>query len=514
MIKDIEKLLQSSKAGVKMNKIFLWDKAEYSDDMEFSKDEINPESYLMLRLGDILYVAYRCIPVILPEEKEIFDREFLDRMRHNDGRAYFKTHVRFSDIAVIYRRIREKLRTCGTCTEIAEMAVEICSAYARTQSIEPFVDGGTAWKASESFKSEAVSYLNAIYSYRASSGSARPLIQVLRSFLADDSVSPKKISSNFSSQLNLRKSNGIDPNIYRVFYPNDQLFRKRGGSEDMDGKSKDESSDDWCTSIYHFIIKSALGTTPAQYNPLIQSSKKLQNNLTMPERIAKFIPHFCLQNLKFFEQTPDFQNIAGYILERITNVNLINSLHRKILNTVNLDFIKFSILAMHPLVRFRRELIEHLDVQKNPAATNLQNLLLEQTMFYFPLLCRIFDLLLEIHKCDTMPSTTGTATGTVLKTSYDHGFEVFKKDVEDIAPIVDFPKSMSGSIGKAYECVAQSVYDIYRLSLDLPDVPYIIYKDRWYSKPEDYLREIYDNTGIARKLGKIIQKQRKSLGKL
>ena len=63
-----------------MNKIFLWDKAEYSDDMEFSKDEINPESYLMLRLGDILYVAYRCIPVILPEEKEIFDREFLDRI--------------------------------------------------------------------------------------------------------------------------------------------------------------------------------------------------------------------------------------------------------------------------------------------------------------------------------------------------------------------------------------------------------------------------------------------------
>ena len=485
---------------MKMNKIFLWDKAEYSDDMGFSKDEINPESYLMLRLGDILYVAYRCIPVILPEEKEIFDREFLDRIRHNDGRAYFKTHVRFSDIAEIYCRIREELRTCKTCTEIADMAVEICSEYADIQSIEMFTNDKAAWKASESFKNEAVSYLNSIYSFSASV-KARPLTKVLRSYIANE-TGVKRFCNNFSSQLELRKSDGIDPYIYGALYPNDQLFRKGG------------SRDSWCTSIYHFIIKSALGTTPAQYNPFMQSSRGQQNDLTMPERIAKFIPHFCLQNLKIFEQTPDFQNIAGYILERITNVNLINSLHRKILNTNNLDFIKFSILAMHPLVRFRRELIEHLDVQKNPAATNLQNLLLEQTMFYFPLLCRIFDLLLEIHKCDTMPSTTGTATGTVLKTSYDHGFEVFKKDVEDIAPIVDFPKSMSGSIGKAYECVAQSVYEIYRLSLDLPDMPYIIYKDRWYSEPNDYLREIYANTGIARKFGKIIQKQRKSLGKL
>ena len=184
------------------------------------------------------------------------------------------------------------------------------------------------------------------------------------------------------------------------------------------------------------------------------------------------------------------------------------------MNTDNLEFIKFSILAMHPLVRFRRELIEHLDVQKNPAATNLQNLLLEQTMFYFPLLCRIFDLLLEIHKCDTMPSTTGTATGTVLKTSYVHGFDVFKKDVEDIEPVVNFPESTSGAIGKAYECVAQSVYEIYRLSLDLPDMSDIIYKDHWYDEQEDYLQEIYDGTGIKWKWDNILQNQRESLGKL
>ena len=496
-----------------MNKIFLWDEGKYFDDMEFTKNKISPESYLMLRLGDILYVAYQCIPVLLPEEKEIFDREFLERIRHNDGRTYFKTHARFSHIAEIYRRIREKLQTCRTCTEIAEMAVEICSAYAHTQPIEQFVDDGTAWKASESFKSEAVSYLNAIYNFRTSSGSARPLIQVLRSFLADDSISPEKIRSNFSSQLNLRKSGGIDPNIYRAFYPNDQLFRKKGGSENMDGKSKDESRDAWCTSIYHFIIKSALGTTPAQYNPLMQSSKELQNNLTMPGRIEEFIPHFHLKDLRFFEQTPEFQNIAGYILERITNVNLINSLHTKIMKPESLGLISFNILAMHPLVRFRRELIEHLDVQKDSVATHLPNLLLGQTMFYFPLLCRIFDLLLEIHKYDTL-STTGTAVGTVLKTSYSHGFDVFKKDVKDTVPIVAFPKSMSGSIGKAYECVAQSVYEIYRLSLDLPDMSDIIYKDRWYSEPKDYLRTIYDNTGIASKLKKIIQKQRKALGKL
>ena len=481
-----------------MNKLFLWDEGKYFDEMEFAKDKINSESYLMLRLGDILYVAYQCIPVILPEEKETFNRKWLDRIRHDNGRAYFKTHVRFSYIAEIYRKIREKLQTCETCTEIAEMAVEICSEYAHTQSIEPLVDGGTAWKASESFKNEAVSYLNSIYSFSASA-EAKPLTKVLRPYIADDGVL-KSLRSNFSSQLNLRKNDRIDSNIYEAFYPDDQLFRE------------DNSRNAWCTSIYHFIIKFALGTTSAQYNPFMQSSRGQQNNLSMHERIPQFITHFHLHDLNIFEQTPEFQNIAGYIFERITNVNLINSLHRKILDS--LDFINFNILAIHPLVRFRRELIEHLDVQKNPVTAHLPDLLLKQTMFYFPLLCRIFDLLLEIHKCNTMPSTTGTATGTVLKTSYDHGFEVFKKNVEDIAPIVDFPKSMSGSIGKAYECVAQSVYEIYRLSLDLPDMPYIIYKDRWYSEPNDYLREIYANTGIAKKFGKIIQKQRKSLGKL
>ena len=494
-----------------MNKIFLWDEGEYSDAMEFAKDEINSESYLMLRLGDILYVAYQCIPVILSEEEEIFNREFLERIRHNDGRSYFKTHVRFSYIAEIYCRIREKLRTCGTCTEIAEMAVKICSAYARTQLIEPFVDGGAEWEASESFKNEAVGYLNSIYSFQASLGSARPLTEVIRSFLADDSVS-QKICHNFSSMLNLRQRYGSAQNIYRAFYPNDQLFRKNDSIDGMDGKGK--SSGAWCTSIYHFIIKSALGTTPTQYNPFMQSSKGQQKNLTMLEKIEKFITYFRLQNLKFFEQPPEFQNIAGYILERITNVNLINSLHRKILNTDNLDFIKFSILAMHPLVRFRRELIEHLDAQKNPVTANLPDLMLKQTMFYFPLLCRIFDLLLEIYKHETIPCSDETADDTVLQTSYGHGFDVFKKDVEGIEPIVDFPESTSGSIGKAYECVAQSVYEIYRLSLDLPDMSDIIYKDRWYNEQEDYLQEIYDSTGIKWKWENIIQRKIESLGKL
>ena len=199
-----------------MNKIFLWDEGKYFDDMEFTENKINPETRFMLRLGDILYAAYRCIPVILTEEKEIFDREFLDRIRHNNGRPYFKTHIRFSYIAEIYCRIREELRTCKTCTEIADMAVEICSEYADIQSIEMFTNDKAAWKASESFKNEAVSYLNSIYSFSASV-KARPLTKVLRSYIANE-TGVKRFCNNFSSQLELRKSDGIDPYIYGALY--------------------------------------------------------------------------------------------------------------------------------------------------------------------------------------------------------------------------------------------------------------------------------------------------------
>ena len=50
-----------------MNKIFLWDSGENIDCLEKNKNSLDKRAYLMLRLGDILYMAYRCIPIICSE---------------------------------------------------------------------------------------------------------------------------------------------------------------------------------------------------------------------------------------------------------------------------------------------------------------------------------------------------------------------------------------------------------------------------------------------------------------
>lgn len=503
-----------------MNKIFLWDDAEYTE-----KSEILKQSSLILELGDILYTANQCIPVICPSVKEVFGQEFMARMHHpkalsyfetnrddigksnanticwNSGNAFFKTHVRFSDIATIYCIIRDKLLTCRDCKDIAKMAIEICSPYEDIEDMNRFVAKETGWDPVDCFHKETISYLTSIYVFQsATSNEAEELNKVFQNHFEDDDNSWCKDYGKFNSQLNDQSVETVNADIYNLFYPDDRLLRKRDRTSDKTEKGSSEPP--WCTSIYHFIIKAALGTTVPKYNPFFKGKLTRETKLNKAKRIEKFLKHFYLFELNIFNQSIDFRNTASYILERMANVNLINSIYRKIMDKTSLDWIVFSFLTMHPLVRFRYELIKNMEIQEITADHPIE-LLYNQIFFYFPLLCRIFNLLIEIYQCERL--LVSENSDVHLNVTYELNLDVIKANGKKVAPVVDFPPLKKKIECNLYECIATRIYAIYSLSLNLFNIPNIIHSDHWYNSKKDYLDEIYKNSNIRTEIEKINQ---------
>lgn len=503
-----------------MNKIFLWDDIECTE-----KSEILKQSSHILELGDILYMANQCIPVICPSVKEVFGQEFMTRMHHlkvlsyfetnrddvgksnvnsicwNSGNAFFKTHVRFSDIATIYCIIRNKLLTCKDCKDIAKMAIEICSPYEDIENMNRFVAKETGWDPVDCFRKEAISYLTSIYVFQsATSNEAEDLNKVFQHHFGDDDNSWCKDYDKFSSQLNNQSAETVNAAIYNLFYPDDRLLRKRDRTSDKTEKGPSEPP--WCTSIYHLIIKAALGTTVPKYNPFFEGKLTRETKLNIAKRIEKFLQHFYLLELNIFNQSIDFRNTASYILERMANANLINSIYRKIMDSGSTDWIVFSFLTMHPLVQFRYELIKKMEIHETTVDQPIE-LLFNQIFFYFPLLCRIFNLLIEIYKYEKL--LVSKNCDVPLNVSYELNLDIIKANGEKVAPVVDFPTLKKNIECNLYECIAKRIYAMYSLSLNLPNIPNIIYGDHWYNSRKEYLDEIYKNSNIRTEIEKINQ---------
>lgn len=487
-----------------MNKIFLWDSGEHFDCLEKNKNFLDQRAYLMLRLGDILYMAYQCIPNICPEMIDVSTRGAKSWFAQQTEQTYLKTYIRFSDIASIYFKLRDKLRGCNNCKEIAEMAFEICAPYDTSERLKEFVIDGEKWKGNDLFHKETVSYLETIYNFHASIKTPRRLPSIFRE-LSTLNSSPDKLSKLFSSgidsanpfdqdtgEANRDKVNDI---VYEHFFPNDNLRR---GKHDIA----------WCTSIYHFIIKSAIGTIKEHNLPFVPIERKNCNELT--EKLQEFIKRFRLYELNISTQSREFQNTASYIFERLTNVNLINSVYKVVQSANRLNWLNFSVLAMHPLIQFRYELIKELDRRKSPE-TVIPELLCDQTFFYFPLLCRLFDLLTQIYECERNLPDKETNSNFDLRISYDFDFNVLsagvdKKNDTRIIPTIDFPILRNKSNELLYACVARTVYEIYLLSLNLPSLSNVIHASHWYNQPGIYLHDIYENPDIKTEIQEIINK--------
>lgn len=204
-------------------------------------------------------------------------------------------------------------------------------------------------------------------------------------------------------------------------------------------------------SLYDLIIAGGLKSTTAKWNPYavnFMTNKVNSNywieNVIEPNDLVKFLSRFHLQNLFPWSQDHNFRSVSNYIVERITNINLINRLHKIYLDNMVDDtnhpiplpkkpFSRgtmpqkwitipgFFFFATYPLVSYRLKLLRQLCKQKdsleyklsfegNVITTNpgcerirmdmLQNTILFHSTFYFPLLTKLFHLLLSVKKIE------------------------------------------------------------------------------------------------------------------
>lgn len=142
-------------------------------------------------------------------------------------------------------------------------------------------------------------------------------------------------------------------------------------------------------SIYDFVIDKGLLTTPSKFNPytwIIEGNVSSSGTWRTLD-LKNFLNNFSLQKIAIGNQNKSMEKLIYYLIERITNINLINHIYE----TNDEKCIPYHCtLSIYPLVEMRLKLIDELSNiahnGKNSDFYNIMRTIFHQTFVYFPIL--------------------------------------------------------------------------------------------------------------------------------
>ena len=182
------------------------------------------------------------------------------------------------------------------------------------------------------------------------------------------------------------------------------------------------------------------------------SDIKNLNSDTILNKLEAFINAFSLHSCSISDQGEEWELIANYIIERITNINFMNNAYNLFINSdKQRTFFWLKTLSAYPLLNFRIKLADliytkdmPLDILKSIYAT-----VMYQTFCYFPLLYSMLQTYLS--KNESIKSTEFTKAVSkqikefVLMDNYSHSNYKFfieenkKNTLLIINPVYTFP---------------------------------------------------------------------------
>ena len=296
-----------------------------------------------------------------------------------------------------------------------------------------------------------------------------------------------KLYKNYNEQKrNLQLQNGID-RIRKV-------YREIIGNE-VEGKT-----------LFDFIIEKGLLTTPKKNNPYGN-----QNRVKIKD-VKKFLNHFSLHLIKIDDQK--YKYGISYIVERLTNANLINHIYNSCENTrikqqENEAIKKYpyskvvSILGAYPLVDYRLHILDKimgpdikydLSSREKKIMSNIIEIISHQIFVYFPIV-NMFYLLLR----SCMDKDIGH------QEMDDCCFEkLFREDMDkksyNLIPKYELPKDKNNKI-ELYKDIANGVYSVCFETMTFPEDKNLVDEIISYYRKRRYLNMIgYNDGGFQRQL--------------
>jgi len=376
-------------------------------------------------------------------------------------------------MSVFYENLLSKMKTYTSVKEIASLCLDICKPY-KYPSNEPLVcrDYEAIFSQTD-IDSASLNYLLLEFIYKNSMQKKLTITKSLDTLSV--SLSEKdlqRISKKFSSQKHDLLSSS---STHLFLYPSckDYIYNLICYSNISDTQKKGTT----ICSIYDFIITAGLLTTPQKDNPFVQfisvKEKSPDNSRLTPNKLENFLNHFYLNELQTSRQSPTFISVASYIVERITNINLINRLYEFSLENGTI-FSPFYLLTNYPLVSTRLKLLDlfsqtivdsstisRLDISTNSKSNsdsisliNFKDIILHQTFFYFPLLISLFHLLLDIQS----KIVSRRLSSPILEKNVCNVL-----NLETYKPLISFPNdnNMTNEQLPLYHDIQNLVYTLY-----------------------------------------------------
>ena len=142
-------------------------------------------------------------------------------------------------------------------------------------------------------------------------------------------------------------------------------------------------------SIYDFVIDKGLLTTPSKFNPYtwIIEGDVSSSGTWRTSDLRNFLNNFSLQKVAISNQKEPMKKLIYYLIERITNINLINHIY-EIDDEKCISY--HCSLSIYPLVEMRLKLVDVLSNiahdEKNSVFYNIMRTIYHQTFVYFPIL--------------------------------------------------------------------------------------------------------------------------------
>lgn len=381
------------------------------------------------------------------------------------------------EISAIYEKLLCTMETYTSVEQVASLCLDICKPY--KYPVDLFNKAATDLICEDyedifsevDIDSDSLNYLLLEYLYNNSIQEQSTIPKILNTLpvpLSEKSL--QRVSKKFSSQKNdLLSSSSTHPFHYPqskeyiynlICYPN---------------TSSTQKNDTTICSIYDFIITAGLLTTPQKDNPFVQflavKEKGLDSSLITPNKLKNFLNHFYLNELQTSKQTPTFINVINYIVESITNINLINRLYELTLKNKTIPS-AFYLLTNYPLVSTRLKLLDLfcqttvdasttsiLDIREitcnhSISLIDFRKIIAHQTFFYFPLLINLFHLLLTLQS----KTSSQRLSEPILEKNICSVF-----NSEKYTPLIKFPSGdeMTSQTRTLYHDTQYSVYTLY-----------------------------------------------------
>lgn len=405
------------------------------------------EQSCMLALGEILLRYPRCLSQI-PLKNSAF---------------------RIRELPSLYNKTKTLIDNCSDLPDLASLCIKICFPYRlpavggaiESNPEEPFAFYPSKLDLDKHTKSYLI--LQAMY-YKAcnDNNASKSVTGVLRKLNGIDLETSKRIGKNFSSQkytsksknqkggnvgtlLNALISNKSTNNIYDFIISAGLLTSSSSGCNpylylyDYDDTifsevEEREIEDNWARNwfdeegrlTYEDEFDDRIDRDVVDADDIGENgipNDELRNPcLVTPSIPKKFFNRFFLKPLQFSKQNVEFKSITSYIVERISNVNLINYMYQLIRKelkgkahskytigkvfTLNHSSIKNIIypITNYPLPNFRLQLLNFIYepedddfaiIDKN--FDNIRSSILFHTYYYFPLISRLFSLFLRMR---------------------------------------------------------------------------------------------------------------------